>query len=79
MRARRRYWLRDGNEEREIHTSALTLDCPFCGAPLGPAIGGGLDRPRCDCGAMVSRAGDPELLSPPPGVMLTHSKRFVDV
>src|SRR5690606_42123797 len=69
MRARRRYWLADGNHERELVISALTVNCPFCSAGLGPAVRGAPERPRCECGAVVTRNSEPEVTPPPPGVM----------
>jgi hypothetical protein len=69
MRARRRYWLTDGTHERELIVAALTLDCPFCSAALGPAVRGMPERPRCECGAAVTRSTEPEMAPPPPGVM----------
>jgi hypothetical protein len=70
MRARRRYWLTNGSEEREATLSVLTLDCPFCAAALASAttaaVGVGT---RCDCHAVVRRRSEPEVIAPPPGVM----------
>jgi ATP-dependent protease Clp ATPase subunit len=70
MRARRRYWLSDGSQEREAALSALTLDCPFCAAPLTSAataiLGVGT---HCGCPAVVVRRSEPEVVPPPAGVM----------
>lgn len=70
MRARRRYWLSDTNEERETTTSAMSIDCPFCAAPLTSAATAVLELSRrCDCRAMVIRRSERERISPPPGAM----------
>lgn len=70
MRARRRYWLSNSHEEREATTSAMTLDCPFCSAPLASAATAVLELSRrCECRAMVIRRSEPERIAPPPGVM----------
>lgn len=70
MRARRRYWLSNTHEERETTTSAMTLDCPFCSAPLTSAATAILEHSRrCECGAVVTRRSEPEPVSPPPGAM----------
>lgn len=70
MRTRRRYWLSNSDEERETVTSAMTLDCPFCSAPLTSAATAVIELSRrCECRAIVTRRSEPEAISPPPGVM----------
>lgn len=70
MRARRRYWLSDGSEEREANPTALTLDCPFCAGALTAVATAVLGvGSRCDCHAVVVRRSEPEVIAPPPGVM----------
>lgn len=70
MRTRRRYWLSNSHDEREAAASAMTLDCPFCSAPLTSAATAVLELSRrCACRAMVIRRSEPEPIPPPPGAM----------
>lgn len=71
MRAKRQCWLKSSDEERQAVVSALTLDCPFCGEPVASAGGGKLELHwRCDCGAHISRVGEPETTRPPQGLLV---------
>ena len=70
MRERRRYWMSNGTDEREMVLGPLTLDCPFCGTEMGTAAGGEVHPlMRCDCEAVVARAGDPEWPALPSGLL----------
>jgi ATP-dependent protease Clp ATPase subunit len=63
-------WLHRENDERPAVISAITVDCPFCGASLTSVVGPRLFPGHgCPCGARVVRLARTGFAQTPPNVL----------